>query len=184
MSTPTIAVIRGNTRRISAGTAPMVAAVQMARATGFPPASDYSIINLGPNVAFVGWGPDSDTAMANARVPIAGDATGTFCFVVHPGGRSIEAKDGAWFAAITESGTADILITPGSGLVDGFGIGDAATTAAGAATLSLAALALRQQELTEALLIELRTITEFIKQGLNVGDDPDEIRSDQAASIN
>ena len=164
----------------------MIVAVQMSRATAFPPASDYIITNFGPSVAFVGWGPDSDTAIANARAPIAGDTTGKFCFVVHPGARGIEAKDGAWFAAITESGSADVLITPGSGLVDGFGAGNAATDpAASSAMLALSAYSVgRQAEMIEKLLIELRTLTEFVKQGLNVGDDPEAIRSDQAATIN
>lgn len=184
MSTQGIFHLRGNTRRIRATTG-WTNGVQVSRATAFPPASDFIITNFGPSVAFVGWGPDQDTAIANARAPAQGDPDGKFCFVVPPGARSVEAKEGAWFAAVTEAGSADILITPGSGLVDGFGAGNAAMDASSnAALLAMAALAYRQQETAEALLIELRTITEFLKQGLNVGDDPEAIRSDQAASIN
>ena len=187
MSTQGMFAQRGNTKRIraSVGNTPF-SSVQMARATAFPPASDYIITNFGPSVAYIGWGPGQDTAVANAAAPITGDSTGAFCFAVYPGKRSIEAKDGAWFAATTESGTADILITPGSGLVDGFGVGNAASGAGASedALTVLALVALRQRELMEGVLVELRTLTEFIKQGLNVGDDPDAIRSDQAASIN
>ena len=84
---------------------------------------------------------------------------------------------------MTESGTADIMITPGRGLVDGFGAGNVGVDAASNASL-LALFAYSsgaQQELFEGVLIELRTITEFLKAGLNVADDPAAIRSDNAA---
>ena len=40
------------------------------------------------------------------------------------------------------------------------------------------------KELLQAILIELRTQTEFLKQGLNVSDDADAVRSDNATLIN
>ena len=95
MSTEGIFNIRGNTKRLTATAGAMISAVKMSRATEFPPAGDFIINNFGPSVAFLGWGPDSDTAIANAKVPATGETTGTFCYVVHPGARSIEAKDGA-----------------------------------------------------------------------------------------
>lgn len=186
MSTEGIFNIRGNTKRLTATTGAMISAVKMSRVSEFPPAGDFIVNNFGPSVAFLGWGPDSDTAIANAKVPASGEATGTFCYVVHPGARSIEAKDGAYFAAMTESGTADIMITPGRGLVDGFGAGNVASDATTSAGM-LALLAYStgvQQELLEGVLIELRTLTHFLKEGLNVAEDPDSARSDAASRIN
>lgn len=161
----------------------MFEAKQVSRATGFPFANNYIITNLGPAVAFVGHGPDSGTAIANASVPT--EATSQFCFVVPPGQRSVEAKENAFFAAVTASGTADILITPGHGLVDGFGEGLANldTQGSAASVAMLDYLIGSQQDLMRGLLIELRTITEFVKQGLNVAEDPDAVRSDQVANI-
>lgn len=186
MSTEGISVLSGNTKRITAKVGSTISSVKMTTATGFPPAGDYTISNFGPNVAFVGWGPDSDTAIANADVPATGDTTGKFCFIVYPGQRTIEAKDGAYFAAVTSIGTADILITPGRGLVDGFGDGnvvnDLSNTVATAAMLSVTWGA--QMELLQLILIEMRTQTDFLKQGLNVAEDPDVTRSDQAAIVN
>lgn len=178
MSTQGIFHLRGNTRRFAAN----AGAVQMSTVAGFPQASDYTITNFGPSVAFVGWGPDADTAITNALEPTS--ANPRFCVVVYPGQRTVEAKHGAYFAASTASGTADILISPGHGLVDGFaGNAALASSDAGALLALLAHERGAQQELLEGLLIELRTITHFLKEGLNVAEDPDLARSDQAAQV-
>ena len=183
MSTPTIFALRGNTRRLKAQAGLASGAVQMSTIAEMPPASDYTITNLGPSAAFVGWGPDRDTAIDNAREPTSAEPR--FCVVVFPGQRTVEAKHGAWFAASTASGVADILISPGHGLVDGFGAGNALDQADSVALLAL----LDHQrgglrESLDAILIELRVITSFLKEGLNVAEDPNAARSDEAATIN
>ena len=171
---------RGNTRRFTAGPWPAPSSIRMSVATGMPQADNYIITNFGPSVAFVGYGSNSAEAIANADVPVDGDTTGEFCFIVPPGQISIEAKHGVYFAAVTVSGTADIFITPGIGEVTS-GVPDQ-TSNEEFGTLFLYAQA--QQELMQKILIELRTQTEFLKQGLNVADDPDSIRGDQTDSIN
>lgn len=184
MSTPGIFQLRGNTRRLTARPGLSSGAVQMSTIAGMPQASDYTLTNFGPGVAFVGWGPDADTAIDNAREPTA--ATPRFCVVVYPGQRTIEAKHGAFFAASTVSGVAEILVSPGHGLVDGFGAGNVASDQSDSAAL-LALLLYERGEQNETLkdaLIELRVITNFLKQGLNVAEDPDVARSDEAATIN
>ena len=184
MSTQGLFHLRGNTRRLLAQPGLSSGAVQMSTIAGMPQANDYTLTNLGPSVAFVGWGPDADTAIDNAREPTT--ATSRFCVVLYPGQRSIEAKHGAFFAASTVSGNADILISPGHGLVDGFGAGNAVLDQADAVAL-LALLDYQRGEQKEAfgdILVELRVITSFLKQGLNVAEDPDAARSDEAAIIN
>lgn len=175
---------RGNTKRIGASPTLATSAVRMSVATDMPHADNYIITNFGPSVAFVGYGSSESEAIDNAKVPTEGDATGDFCFIVPLGQRSIEAKHGVYFAAVTESGTADLLITPGKGSIEG----DSDSVANQTSTNDLAALVLYesgvQQELLRGILIELRTQTEFLKQGLNVADDPDLIRGDQTESIN
>lgn len=183
MSTPGIFHLRGNTRRLVAQPGLPGLAVQMSVITGMPQASDYTITNFGPSAAFLGWGPDADTAIDNAREPTIGEPR--FCVVIYPGQRTVEAKHGAYFAASTASGTATIMISPGAGLVDGFGAGNALDQTDSASLLALLAHATgRDLELMERFLIELRTITHFLKDGLNAPDDPDAIRSDEAANIN
>lgn len=175
-------VQRGNTRRIRAIAERPSSSVRMTVVTDMPQADNYILTNFGPAVAFIGYGASSDEAINNAEIPVVGDA-GEFCFILPPGQRSIEAKHGAYFAARTESGNADILITPGKGSVEGGSevTGEVSNT-------DLADLLLyesgAQQELLQRILIELRTQTEFLKQGLNVADDPDSIRGDQTDSIN
>lgn len=184
MSTPGIFHLRGNTRRLMAQAGLSSGAVQMSTIAGMPQASDYTLTNFGPSVAFVGWGPDADTAIDNAREPTT--ATPRFCVVLYPGQRSIEARHGAFFAASTASGSADILVSPGHGLVDGFGAGNIAGDLSDSAAL-LALLSHgrgEQNELLRGTLIELRVITNFLKQGLNVAEDPDAARSDEAPRIN
>ena len=179
--------LRGNTRRLAATPRIATVAIKVSQtADVFPQARNYILTNFGPSVAFVGFGPDSATAITNAKAPTATDTTGEFCYVLPPGQRGIEAAPGAWFAAVTESGTADILITPGYGMVDGFGDGAASSTAAsGAALAELVNYAFGpQQEMFNAILIELRTQTEFLRQGLNVTDSPDLVRADQAPLVN
>lgn len=181
MSTEGIFHLRGNTRRFTAQAGLSAGAVQVSNATGFPPASDYTITNLGPEVAFVGWGPDVDTAIANAKEPKTGDSQ--FCVVVCPGQMAIEARSNAYFAASTVSGTAELLISPGHGLVSGFGSGKVSTDS----SILMAMLDFERgehRELQNELLIELRTITHFLKEGLNVAEDPDSTRSDEAAQLN
>lgn len=178
---------RGNTKRILARTVwSSGSSVQMSAAIGYPPTDNYIITNLGTNVAFLGYGSTENEAIANARIPAAGNTTGIFCFVVYPGQRSIEAKDGAYFAAVTASGTTDLLITPGHGPVDGFGNSDASAnqTSAGSLAALFAYEYGEQQELLKNILIELRTHTAFLKEGLNVAEDPDLVRGDQTKSIN
>ena len=176
-------VQRGNTKRITAIAERPSSSVRMSVATDMPHADNYILTNFGPSVAFVGYGSSSDEAINNAEIPASGDSAGEFCFILPPGQRSIEAKHGVYFAARTESGNADILITPGKGSIEGGSevTGEVSNT-------DLAALLLyesgAQQELLQRILIELRTQTEFLKQGLNVADDPDSIRSDQTDSIN
>lgn len=184
MSTLGIFALRGNTRRFTAQSGIAAGAVQMSVITGMPQASDYTLTNFGPSVAFIGWGPDADTAIDNAREPTT--ATSRFCVVLYPGQRSVEAKHGAFFAASTVSGNADILISPGHGLVDGFGAGNVSGDLSDSAAL-LALLSHErgeQSELLRGTLIELRVITNFLKQGLNVAEDPDAARSDEAPRIN
>lgn len=180
MSPPSIFAQRGNTKRIAVSTATMSRAVKMSEATNFPQANNYIITNFGPNWAYVGYGPDSDTAIDNAVVPTAGDTTGKFCFVVPPGQRSIEAKSGVYFAAITEKGTADLLLTPGHGSVDGFGTGDADTQSAANATLSslLTHFLVAQKEVLDEILTELHVHTLFLQQGFVVKENPENIRGD------
>lgn len=183
MSTQGIFALRGNTRRLKAQAGVAAGTVQMSVVAGMAPASDYTITNFGPAVAFVGWGPDADTAIDNAREPTAAESR--FCVVVYPGQRSIEAKHGAYFAASTASGTADILISPGHGLVDGFGAGNALDQADSVALMALLAHQRgEQKDALDGILVELRVITSFLKEGLNVAEDPDAARSDQAAIIN
>ena len=187
MSIPQTFAQRGNTRRLfTALTSPMANAMQITVAAGFPPANNYIITNSGPAIAYVGYGPDSATAIANASVPAVGDSTGTFCFVVKPGQRSVEAKPDAWFAAVTETGSANLMITPGHGLVDGFGEGlDTTEVQEGVSLIGLLAYSLgEQQELLKGLLAQLLTITDCLKQGHNVSDDVEVARSENEALIN
>lgn len=184
MSTQGIFHLRGNTRRLTAQAGLSAGSVQMSTIAGMPQASDYTLTNFGPSVAFIGWGPDSATAIDNAREPTA--ATSRFCVVLYPGQRTIEAKHGVYFAASTASGTAEILISPGHGLVDGFGAGNVAGDQFN--SVALAALLAHQRgdidEWLRSALIELRVITGFLKEGLNVAEDPEAARGDEAASIN
>lgn len=180
MSTPTsIFAQRGNTRRITAHPWPVSTSIRMSVGADFPQANNYIITNFGPSTAFIGYGNTADDATTNARIPEPGDA-GQFCFIIPPGQRGIEAKHGVYFAAVTATGTADIFITPGHGTVDGFGFNASADQAS---TADLGSLFLyesgTQQELLRTILVELRTQTEFLKQGLNVADDPESIRGDQ-----
>lgn len=184
MSTPGLFQLRGNTRRLTARPGLSSGAVQMSTITGMPQASDYTLTNFGPSVAFVGWGPDGDTAVDNAREPTG--ATPRFCVVLYPGQRTIEAKHAAFFAASTASGTAEIFISPGHGLVDGFGAGNITGDQSDSAALLELLYEQRgaHNELLKNTLIELRVITNFLKQGLNVAEDPNAARGDEAASIN
>ena len=179
--------IRGNTIRLTASANAMQAgsARQVMTGTGFTNATAHTIFNFGPAIAFIGYGPDADTAVANAKPPTPGDSVGTFCIVMGPGARSIEASPKSYFAAMTENGVADILITPGAGAIEGFGDGLASQAQSNAAMLAmLRYLDGSQRELLEQALTELRTLTYFVKEGLNVADDPEAIRSDNAATIN
>ena len=175
---------RGNTKRIAASPMLATSAVRMSVAADMPQADNYILTNFGPSVAFIGYGGSSDDAINNAKVPTSGHAGGEFCFVLPPGQRSIEAKHGVYFAAVTESGNADILITPGKGSIES----DSAVASSQASGGDLGAMVLyqsgAQQELLRAILVELRTQTEFLKEGLNVADDPDVVRGDQTESIN
>ena len=176
-------VQRGNTKRISAGPWRPSSAVRMSVATDMPQADNYILTNFGPAVAFVGYGGSSDEAIDNAEIPASGDSSGEFCFVLPPGQRSIEAKHGVYFAARTESGNADILITPGKGSIESDSDASSQTSNADLAALLLYESGV-QQEMLRAILIELRTQTEFLKQGLNVAEDPDSVRGDETEAIN
>lgn len=171
----------GNTKRITARTT-AVSAVKMTTTTDFLKSDSYILSNFGPATAFVGYGSNVNEAIANARVPADGDTTGTFCFIVPPGQRSIDAlsKDTVHFAAVTISGTADIFITPGRGEIQG-----SLNSQVPVADLDsiFAYESGTEQELLRGILIELRTVTHFLKEGLNVAEDPDLIRGDQTNSI-
>ena len=170
MSTETIFALRGNTVRLSASPGLPGQAVQMSVIAGTVQASDYTITNLGPAVAFVGWGPDKATALANAREPTTGDPR--FCVVVYPGQLAIEAKHGAWFAASTAAGSADILISPGHGLVHGF------AGPSSQATSQVEALQQQQLDALELILTELQVLTLLTKEGFILPGELDDLRSD------
>ena len=187
MSIPQAFAQRGNTRRVTVTQQSMTAAMKVTYLSGsFGPANNYILTNYGPNTVYVGYGPDSNTAIANAAVPVDGDSTGKFCFVVRPGQRTVEAKADAYFAAITETGTAKLEITPGHGLVDGFGEGlDASERDEDKQLVMLLAYQVgAQQELLRGILIELRVLTNLLGQGLNVSDNPDSLRADEEPLIN
>lgn len=171
----------GNTKRITARTV-ATSAVKMTTAVGFLKSDSYIISNFGPAVAFIGYGSSQSEALTNARIPADGDNTGTFCFIVPPGQRTVDAlsKDTAYFAAVTVSGTADVFITPGRGEVNG-SLDSQASTADLGSILNYESGT--EQELLRGILIELRTHTEFLKEGLSVAEDPDLIRGDQTNSI-
>ena len=183
MSTQGIFHLRGNTKVLKAGAGRPGETIQMSVIAGMPPASDYTITNLGPGIAYVGWGPDADTAIENAREPTTAEPR--FCVVVYPGQRTIEAKHNVYFAASTASGTTTLLISPGQGLVDGFGAGNVLEQTDSLALLGLLAhIRGSEQETLDRILVELRVITNFIKQGLNVAEEPDIARGDETANIN
>lgn len=183
MITPTAFAQRGNTRRFIAKTGRAPSAIQMTVATDMPQADNYIITNFGPNTAFVGYGSSSAEAIDNAQIPEDRPGGSTFCFIVPPGQRSIEAKHGVFIAAVTASGTADLFVTPGKGSIES----DTEVAIEQTSNTDLANLvlyAVRSVEVMEAILIELRTQTEFLKEGLSVAEDPDLIRGDQTNSIN
>lgn len=171
----------GNTKRITARTS-VTSSVQMTVNSDFLKSDSYVITNLGPAIVAMGFGSSSAEARANARFPETDNTTGTFCFIVPPGQRTIDAlsKDTVYFAASTASGTADVLITPGTGMV--YGSLDNQSSPMDIASLVSYESGI-QQELLQAILIELRTHTEFLREGLNVAEDPDLIRGDQTSSI-
>ena len=173
-------VQRGNTKRITARSV-AGSAIQMSAASGFPPTDNYIITNFGPETVFVGTGSTSSEARNNAQVSASGDETGKFCFIVPPGQRGFEAKDGVYIAAVTVSGIADVFITPGKGEIEGGSLGGTTSTADSSSLLSYESGT--EQDLLRAILIELRTVTCFLKEGLNVAEDPDLIRGDQTNSI-
>ena len=176
--------LRGNTRRITATPRIATTAIRvLATSPLFPSAPHYILTNLGPSMVFVGYGPDRATAIDNAAVPVATDTAGTFCVIVPPGQRGIEAPAGSWFAAVTESGTADLLITPGYGKIDGFGDGSAAATAAiNRAFGQLVDYAFgQQQELLTAILTEARVQTEMLRDAHGIADSVESLRNDQAS---
>lgn len=170
MSTAGIFALRGNTVRLTASPGLPGRAVQMSVISGNPQASDYTITNLGPNVAFVGWGPDKDTAVANAQEPTTGDPR--FCVIVYPGQLAIEARHGAWFAASTLSGIAEIMVSPGHGLVHGF------SSPSAQANNTVEALQQQQLDALELILTELQVLTLLTKEGFILPGELDDLRSD------
>lgn len=165
-----IFALRGNTIRLSASPGKPGRAVQMSVIAGNPQASDYTITNLGPNVAYVGWGPDKDTALENAQEPTTGSPR--FCVVCYPGQMAIEARHGAWFAASTISGTAEIMISPGHGMVHGF------SSPNNQANASVEALQQQQLDALELILIELQVLTLLTKEGFIIPGELSDLRSD------
>ena len=166
----------GNTKRLAVRSSAYTT-VRMTVTSNFLKADSYLITNLGPSIIALGYGSSAAEAMSNASFPSAGDTTGVFCFIVPPGQRTIDAlsKNIVYFAAVTASGTADVLITPGRGEI-------AASLDDQSEVLNIAAILLNavvsQRDLLEAIFIELKTHTYFLKEGLTVDDDPDLVRSD------
>ena len=170
MSTEGIFTLRGNTVRLTASPGLPGRAVQMSVITGMPQASDYTITNLGPVLAFVGWGPDRDTAVTNAQEPTTGDPR--FCVLVYPGQLAIEARHGAWFAASTIAGTSELLISPGHGLVHGFSSPNSQANA------QIETLQQQQLDALELILTELQVLTLLTKEGFILPGELDDLRSD------
>lgn len=101
-------VILGNTIAITAATS----APTGVQITG---ALQYRVVNNGTITAYLGIGKTDAQAQTAAVIPVSGTpATG---IPLVPGAvEIISANDGAFFSAITASGSTTIFITPGDGV--------------------------------------------------------------------
>ena len=174
MATSGVFAPRGNTIRFLAFAGPGMAH-RAPTETGGTAGYDFTLTNLGPGLAVIGVGASESEAISRAVIPAVGDPTGVKCFILPPGQRSIEAHPLAYFAAVTFGGTADILITPGKGPVDGF-TGDLLAATSGPTDISDQIRELRDQ--LRDLLVELKAQTYILREGFVINDEVETIRHD------
>lgn len=182
MSTAGVFAQRGNSvRYLARSDEPTATAIQALTSTGQAPGYDFTFTNFGPATAFIGVGASRQEAIDNAKIPKLG-SSGTLCFVLPPGQRSIEASPTAWFAAITAAGSADLFITPGKGPV-GSSSGVGLDLSGKSTDASLYAIQASLDNLLDRLgdlLAETRVISHYLNEGFNLCDDLAQSRADAA----
>lgn len=84
---------------------------------GAPAAEQYRIYNSGAVLAHVAFGVDASTAQTNAVIPTGSGSNSKSSFPIPAGAiEVVSALPNCYWSAITPSSTADVFVTPGSGL--------------------------------------------------------------------
>lgn len=174
MSTSAPAKLQGFTQALASGVNSVPNAIQVKTIDGIG-ANNYVMSNLGPDIAFVGYGPDPATAQANSVIPAPG--TPVFCVVLFPGMQSFSLPPNSYFSAVSRSVSSKVLIQPGDGTARG---GQIPTIDQASAQAQISYQLNLIYEQLALILNELMVQSMMQNSAFGISDDLDSLRGDPA----